>query len=128
MAFKTIIGASATALLLANGAANAADAVFYAPVVAVELATPNYFDGLYAGIMFGPISNRMDNFFTGGGDIRGQFGGVFGYNHFIAPGIVIGGEIQATANTDFVGIDNNLSAALLSFIRPNHGPQVPDFR
>ena len=104
MAFKTIIGASATALLLANGAAYAADAVFYAPVVAVELATPNYFDGLYAGIMFGPISNRMDNFFTGGGDIRGQFGGVFGYNHFIAPGIVIGGEIQATANTDFVGI------------------------
>ena len=36
--------------------------------------------------------------------------------------------LWADPNIDFIGIDNCLSSVLLSFTRPNHGPQVPVFR
>lgn len=60
-------------------------------------------DGFYAGIMAGPMSARMGNFFADPVDFYYQLGGVAGWNTFVAPGVIIGGEVQAKVNTDFAG-------------------------
>lgn len=63
-------------------------------------------DGFYAGIMAGPMSARMGNFFADPEDFYYQLGGVAGWNTFVAPGVIIGGEVQANVNTDFLGATN----------------------
>jgi hypothetical protein len=63
-------------------------------------------DGFYAGIMAGPMSARMGNFFADPEDFYYQFGGVAGWNTFVGPGVIVGGEVQANVNTDFVGATN----------------------
>lgn len=60
-------------------------------------------DGFYAGIMAGPMSARMGNFFVDPEDFYYQLGGVVGANTFIGPGVIIGGEVQANVSTDFSG-------------------------
>src|SRR5690606_33695106 len=62
---------------------------------------PSAFDGLYAGLLFGPISARKNNFNSTGWEIRPEIGGVVGWNQPIAPGVTLGAEVQGTLATDF---------------------------
>ncbi|SEQ25538.1 hypothetical protein SAMN05428969_2425 [Devosia sp. YR412] len=87
--------------LLAGGSAVAQDnALYFSPTIASDFTAPSAFDGLYAGVLAGPISARKNNFNTTGADIRPEFGGVVGWNQPVAPGVVAGGELQATVATD----------------------------
>ncbi|MBJ3786456.1 outer membrane protein [Devosia sediminis] len=107
----------ALALVMAGmgaGTALAQDsAVYFNPTLTSEFTAPSAFDGLYAGVVFGPISVRKNNFNVGGAEIRPEFGGVVGWNQPVAPGVVLGGEVQATLATDFAG-SNYLRAMALA--------------
>ena len=99
------IGAVAAALLgMVLGAGHAAaqdNTLYFSPELTAEFTAPSAFEGLYAGVLIGPISARKNNFNTVGADIRGEFGGVVGWNQPVAPGVIIGGELQGTVATDF---------------------------
>ena len=100
MRVRQLVGAG---LVLAGlmGSAQAQDnTVFFDPQVAPVMVAPSAFDGLYAGVLFGPISARKSNFNTQGAEIRGEVGGLVGWNQPIAPGVIVGGELQATLATD----------------------------
>jgi hypothetical protein len=73
------------------------------------------FDGFYAGVMAGPMSARMGNFFADPEDFYYQLGAVAGWNTFIAPGVIVGGEVQANVNTDLLG-STNFEAAPASLL------------
>jgi hypothetical protein len=90
-----IAGASAASALAADSA------LYFSPELSAEFSAPTAFEGLYAGVVFGPISSRNNNFNVGGADIRPELGAVVGWNQPVAPGVVLGGEIQATVATDF---------------------------
>lgn len=93
--------AVALAAMLAAAPVCAEDnALYFSPALSADLSAPSYFDGLYAGVLVGPISARKNNFFTAGADIRGEIGGLVGWNQPIAPGVVAGGELQLTLATD----------------------------
>ncbi len=98
--------ASVLALLMAGGAASAADLItvdpiYLSPTLPAELSAPSFFTGLYAGALVGPVSNRMDNFFTAGEDLRAMGTLFAGYGVAIAPGIIVSGEVQGSINSDF---------------------------
>lgn len=85
-----------------SGAALAQDTTLYfSPDLTSELTAPSAFDGLYAGALLGPISARKNNFNTTGWEIRPEIGGVVGWNQPVAPGVILGAELQATVATDF---------------------------
>lgn len=85
-----------------SGAALAQDTTLYfSPDLTSEFTAPSAFDGLYAGALLGPISARKNNFNTTGWEIRPEIGGVVGWNQPVAPGIILGAELQATVATDF---------------------------
>lgn len=85
-----------------SGAALAQDTTLYfSPDLTSEFTAPSAFDGLYAGALLGPISARKNNFNTTGWEIRPEIGGVVGWNQPVAPGIILGAELQATLATDF---------------------------
>jgi len=91
-----------TLCALLAGTAMAQDhALYFSPDIDAELVAPSAFEGLYAGVLIGPISARKNNFNTAGADIRGELGAVVGWNQPIAPGVVLGGELQGTIATDF---------------------------
>lgn len=88
--------------LLLSGAAIAQDnTLYFSPDLTSEFTSPSAFDGLYAGVLLGPISARKNNFNTVGADIRGELGAVVGWNQPVAPGIIVGAELQGTVATDF---------------------------
>ena len=93
-------GAIVAAMLLAGSAVAQDSALYFSPELTSEFTAPSAFEGLYAGVLIGPISARMNNFNTVGADIRGEIGGVVGWNQPVAPGMVIGGELQGTVATD----------------------------
>ncbi|MEO5808066.1 outer membrane beta-barrel protein [Devosia sp.] len=84
-----------------SGAAAEDNTLYFSPQLTTDLTPPSFYDGLYAGVLFGPISARKNNFNTVGAEIRGEVGGMVGWNQPIAPGIVAGAELQATVATDF---------------------------
>ncbi|MFN4211645.1 MAG: outer membrane protein [Devosia sp.] len=85
-----------------SGAALAQDTTLYfSPDLTSEFTAPSAFDGLYAGALLGPISARKNNFNTTGWEIRPEIGGVVGWNQPVAPGVILGAELQATVATDF---------------------------
>lgn len=85
-----------------SGAAMAQDtALYFSPDLTSEFTAPSAFDGLYAGALLGPISARKNNFNTTGWEIRPEIGGVVGWNQPVAPGVILGAELQATVATDF---------------------------
>lgn len=85
-----------------SGAALAQDTTLYfSPDLTSEFTAPSAFDGLYAGALLGPISARKNNFNTTGWEIRPEIGVVVGWNQPVAPGIILGAELQATVATDF---------------------------
>ncbi|MGV8833157.1 MAG: hypothetical protein ACOH2N_14360 [Devosia sp.] len=84
-----------------GGAAAQDNALYFNPELSAGLTAPSAFDGLYVGVVAGPISARKKNFNVGGEDIRPEFGGVIGWNQPVAAGVVVGGELQATVATDF---------------------------
>ncbi len=87
--------------LLAGHAMAQDNALYFNPALTPEFTAPSAFEGLYAGVLIGPISARKNNFNTVGADIRGEIGGVVGWNQPVAPGVIIGGELQGTVATDF---------------------------
>lgn len=88
----------------AIGAVQAADTqLYFSPEIVTEFTAPSGFDGLYAGILIGPISSRMGNFVVGGEPVRPEFGAVIGWNQPVAQGVVVGGELQGTIASDFKG-------------------------
>lgn len=89
------------AMLLAGGAMAQSNALYFSPELTTEFTAPSAFDGLYAGVLIGPISARKNNFNTTGWEIRPEIGGVIGWNQPVAPGVVLGGELQGTVATDF---------------------------
>ncbi|MDB5615003.1 MAG: hypothetical protein JWQ22_2656 [Devosia sp.] len=89
------------AMLVGTGAMAQDTALYFSPELASDMTAPSAFDGLYAGVLAGPISARKNNFNTVGADIRPELGGVVGWNQPIAPGIIAGAEVQATVATDF---------------------------
>lgn len=85
-----------------SGAAMAQDTTLYfSPDLTSEFTAPSAFEGLYAGALLGPISARKNNFNTTGWEIRPEIGGVVGWNQTVAPGVILGAELQATVATDF---------------------------
>ncbi|WP_156461206.1 hypothetical protein [Devosia sp. Root436] len=94
-------GAALGALLLAGSAAAQSDALYFSPDLGSDFTAPSAFDGLYAGVLIGPISARKNNFNTVGWDIRPEIGGVVGWNQPVAPGVIVGAELQGTVATDF---------------------------
>jgi hypothetical protein len=91
---------------MTTGLAQAADLqVYFSPEITPEFTAPapSGFDGLYAGVLFGPISSRMGNFVVGGQPIRPEFGAVIGWNQPVLDGVAIGGELQGTVASDFAG-------------------------
>lgn len=77
------------------------NALFFSPELTDTFTAPTAFDGLYAGVLFGPISLRKNNFNVGGADIRPEVGAVVGWNQPVMPGVIVSGELQASVATDF---------------------------
>lgn len=96
-----VAGVVLAAALGVTGASAQDNALYFSPDLVAEFTAPSAFEGLYAGVLIGPISARKNNFNTVGADIRGELGGVVGWNQPIAPGVIIGGELQGTVATDF---------------------------
>jgi opacity protein-like surface antigen len=88
-------------MLLAGSAAAADTTLYFSPELTSEFTAPSAFEGLYAGVLLGPISARKNNFNTTGEEIRPEIGGVVGWNQPIAPGVIVGAELQGTVATDF---------------------------
>ncbi len=86
---------------LCGGAAAQDSALYFSPELTSDFTAPSAFEGLYAGVLIGPISARKNNFNTVGAEIRPEIGGVVGWNQPIANGVVLGGELQGTVATDF---------------------------
>ncbi|MFD2647733.1 outer membrane protein [Devosia albogilva] len=80
--------------------AQSAQQLYFDPALPSDFVAPTPFEGLYAGVLLGAISARKNNFNAGGEDIRPEFGAVVGWNQPVAPGVVLGGELQATVATD----------------------------
>ncbi|MHA6689134.1 hypothetical protein [Devosia sp. A449] len=95
-----IAGALMATALLASGA-HGQDALYFSPQLTADFTAPSAFDGLYAGVLLGPISARKNNFNSAGADIRPELGAVIGWNQPVAPGVILGAELQATVATDF---------------------------
>jgi hypothetical protein len=96
-----LMGGLGLAMLLAGSAMAQDNALYFNPSLTSDFTAPSAFDGLYAGVLAGPISARKSNFNTTGADIRPEIGGVVGWNQPVAPGVVAGAELQATVATDF---------------------------
>ena len=99
------IAAVVTGLVLAAATpvvafAQSAQPLYFDPTLPADFVAPTPFEGLYAGVLLGAISARKNNFNVGGEDIRPEFGAVVGWNQPVAPGVVLGGELQATVATD----------------------------
>ena len=93
------LGSVLAAALLAGGA-GAQESVYFSPEIAGSLSAPSAFEGLYGGVLLGPISARKNNFNSQGAEIRPEIGGVLGWNQPIAPRVVAGAEVQASVATD----------------------------
>jgi hypothetical protein len=74
--------------------------------------TDSYFDGFYAGILYGAAGNAHGNFFPAGGIARGEVGGFAGWNFEVAPGLIAGGELLGAVQSDFAGTYSAGFAAL----------------
>ena len=96
-----LMGVLAGAMLLAGQVAAQDNALYFSPDLAAEFTAPSAFEGLYAGVLIGPISARKNNFNTTGWEIRPEIGAVVGWNQPVATGVIIGGELQGTVATDF---------------------------
>jgi hypothetical protein len=108
MGMKVGLGLATAAFLGAAlcGAAQAQAFNPYAADLPTELSAPSWFDGLYAGVIFGMSGADHKNFFPTGAIDRYGIGAALGYRHYLAPGVVIGGEVQGHLDTDFAGTWN----------------------
>lgn len=108
-----LAAAVAVALLVASPAgAQVASADLYAPSLPTDMTAPNYFEGLYAGVLFGASGADHKNFYPTGGIDRWGIGGAIGYNHYLTSNIIIGAEVQGHLETDFGGNWSGIALAL----------------
>ena len=99
--------AAVGAAFVCTGAnAQTLSADLYAPELRADMAAPSYFEGLYAGVLFGMSGADHKNFFPTGGIDRYGIGAVLGYNTYLAPRIIAGAEVQGHLDTDFAGTYN----------------------
>lgn len=108
MNFRWALAATAVAAASActGAGAQTLSADLYAPQLSSEMSAPRYFEGLYAGVLFGMSGADHKNFFPTGGIDRYGIGAVVGYNTYLAPGVIAGAEIQGHLDTDFAGTYN----------------------
>ncbi|HQZ11381.1 MAG TPA: hypothetical protein PK286_00725 [Devosia sp.] len=114
MKIRLALATAATCAAFASTGASAADLspTLFAPEIAADLTAPQYFEGLYAGVLFGMSGADHGNFFPTGGIDRYGIGAVVGYNTYLAPGVIAGAEIQGHLDSDFAGTYNT---AVLGF-------------
>ena len=106
------------------GCAAAQDnALYFSPELIAEFTAPTPFEGLYAGVLIGAMSARKNNFNVGGADIRAELGGVVGWNQPVVPGVIVGGELQASIASDFQGSNylRAMAIARLGFAAGDNG-------
>ena len=96
-----IAGALLGTALLAGHVVAQDNTLYFSPDLTAEFTAPSAFEGLYAGVLIGPISARKNNFNSVGWEIRPEIGGVVGWNQPVAPGVILGAELQGTVATDF---------------------------
>ncbi|MET3927819.1 hypothetical protein [Devosia sp. 2618] len=116
-------GVVVVAALIASPAQAQNNNLYFSPDLTADMTAPSAFDGLYAGVLIGAISSRHNNFHVGGEDIRPDIGGIVGWNQPVAPGVIIGGELQATIATDFSGSSylRAMAVARLGFAAGDNG-------
>jgi hypothetical protein len=73
------------------------------PVIADDFTAPTYFEGLYIGALYGSSGADHKNFFPTGSADRSGVGAAIGWNTYLAPGVVAGGELQGWLDSDFMG-------------------------
>ena len=96
--------AAVAAVMSCTPALAQVDAALYAPVIDPQLSAPSYFEGLYAGVIWGTSGADHGNFYPTGGIDRNGYGVALGWNTYLAPGVVAGGEVQGHLDTDFAGV------------------------
>lgn len=113
MTIRLALAAATVGATLACGVAHAQtlSADLFAPELSSDMIAPTYFEGLYAGVLAGMSGADHKNFFPTGGIDRYGIGAVVGYNHFIAPGVLVGAEVQGHLDTDFAGTYNTAALA-----------------
>lgn len=94
-----LAGVAASVLTCAGAAAQDIDLIL--PEMEVSLSAPRYFDGLYAGVIFGAEGNDYYNIFSGTATDRFGGGAVLGWNTYLAPPVVVGAEARGFFSTDF---------------------------
>jgi hypothetical protein len=105
MRIAMCLGAAVTvaAILGCAPASAQVDSSLYSPILAPELSAPTYFEGLYAGVIWGTSGADHKNFYPTGAPDRYGFGAALGWHTYLAPGVVVGGEVQGHVDTDFAG-------------------------
>ena len=103
MRIQTGLGAVIVAAALGSTPAAAFDLALLSPNLDAPLVAPTYFEGLYAGVIWGSSGADHGNFNPPGSTNRFGGGGALGYHTYIAPGVVVGGEVQGHVDTDFAG-------------------------
>lgn len=96
----SILAGVAAGVLTCTGAA-AQDVNLILPEMEVSLSAPQYFDGLYAGVILGAEGNDYYNIFSGTAIDRFGGGAVLGWNTYLAPSVVAGAEARGFFSTDF---------------------------
>jgi hypothetical protein len=104
MRVSATLSAAAAAVLLGAAPASAqVDSYLFSPVIDGQFVAPSYFEGLYVGALFGSAGADHGNFYPTGGIDRGGGGAALGWNTYLAPGVVAGGEVQGYIDTDYMG-------------------------
>jgi hypothetical protein len=97
---------SAAVVAAALGCAPASaqvDSFLYSPELEGQFIAPSYFEGLYAGVIWGTSGADHNNFYPTGANDRIGFGAAVGWHTYLGPGVVVGGEVQGHVDTDFAG-------------------------
>lgn len=101
MHVRVPILAALTASALACTGAVAQDASLLHPQMEVDLSAPQYFDGLYAGVIFGAEGNDYFNIFSGTATDRFGAGAALGWNTYLTPSVVAGAQARTLISSDF---------------------------
>jgi hypothetical protein len=114
------LGAAAVAAGLACAPANGQSLTLmtediYRPAGGVALDAPRYFEGMYAGVLVGASGADHRNFYSNGNIDRVGVGGVVGYNIYLTPEIIVGGEVQGHVETDLGGAFSTIALAMGHF-------------
>lgn len=101
MSLRVTLLASLTASLLACSAASAQESLIAYDPVDQGFGASNYFEGFYAGVIFGFEGNDYFNIFAGTATDRIGAGVAAGWQTYITPHLIAGGEVRTLISSDF---------------------------